>query len=290
MPSARGRLGARGEEIARQHLVSKGYEVLATNFRSQWGEVDIVARDGGCLVFVEVRTRRSVDKFGTPQESITAQKRERLVATAETYLQALPAPPEDWRIDLISVRLDRPVEAGQVEHIQDAISSTEGVRRVLEKGRSRVEINTVRLQNWAYVKMGWAVLGVAFITMTAGCEPAGEIVMTNELDEPVIAITRQIDVGQWARTEYEWTRINPGETKVVAGGVTDPEHIRAETLSGEIVCSWVKEEHNGFPREVHAVVNETCPKDPVPTPPPEKTERNRDSFVKTPRQAGARQG
>ena len=121
MPSNRGRLGARGEGIARQHLASRGYEILATNFRCQWGEVDIVARDGGCLVFVEVRTRRSADKFGTPQESITARKRERLVATAETYLQDLPAPPQDWRIDLVSVRLDRPPEAGQVEHIQDAV-------------------------------------------------------------------------------------------------------------------------------------------------------------------------
>ena len=107
--------------MARQYLVSKGYEVLATNFRCQWGEVDIVARDGGCLVFVEVRTRGSAEKFGTPQESITAKKRERLIATAETYLQDLPAPPEDWRIDLVSVRLDRPVEADRVEHIQDAV-------------------------------------------------------------------------------------------------------------------------------------------------------------------------
>ena len=121
MPSPKGRLGARGEEIARQHLVAKGYKVLATNFRSQWGEVDIVAHDGGCLVFVEVRTRQSVDKFGTPQESITAQKRDRLIATAETYLQDLPSPPQDWRIDLVSVRLDRPVEAGRVDHVQNAV-------------------------------------------------------------------------------------------------------------------------------------------------------------------------
>lgn len=80
-----------------------------------------MVRDGGCLVFVEVRTRRSVDKFGTPQESITAQKQVRLISTAETYLQDLPSLPEDWRIDLVSVRLDMPVDAGQVEHIQNAV-------------------------------------------------------------------------------------------------------------------------------------------------------------------------
>jgi len=121
MPSARSRLGARGEEMARQHLVSRGYEVLATNFRCQWGEVDIVARDGDCLVFVEVRTRRSADKFGTPQESIAARKRQRLIATAETYLQDLAALPYDWRIDLVSVRLDRPEATGRLERIRDAM-------------------------------------------------------------------------------------------------------------------------------------------------------------------------
>ena len=72
MPRATGRrsLGQRGEALAADYLRRMGYQVLATNFRCQWGEVDIVAMDGSTLVFVEVRTRRGAS-FGTPQESLT---------------------------------------------------------------------------------------------------------------------------------------------------------------------------------------------------------------------------
>lgn len=59
---------------------------METNYRCRWGEVDIVAMDGDELVFVEVRTR-SGGQFGTPEESITPSKRQRLVATAQYYLQ-----------------------------------------------------------------------------------------------------------------------------------------------------------------------------------------------------------
>ena len=95
MPTPRTRLGTRGEKIAGLHLQAQGYEILATNFRCQWGEVDIVARDGACLVFVEVRTRRNTTSFGTPEESLSKKKRDRLVATAETYIQdCCDSPPE----------------------------------------------------------------------------------------------------------------------------------------------------------------------------------------------------
>ena len=102
MPTARSRVGDRGEGIARAYLKSKGYELVTTNFHCRWGEVDIIARDGQYLVFVEVRTRRRPGWYGEPEESISNRKRERLIATAETYLQTCSAPPEDWRIDLIT--------------------------------------------------------------------------------------------------------------------------------------------------------------------------------------------
>ena len=95
-------MGDRGEGIARAYLKSKGYELVTTNFHCRWGEVDIIARDGQYLVFVEVRTRRRPGWYGEPEESISNRKRERLIATAETYLQTCSAPPEDWRIDLIT--------------------------------------------------------------------------------------------------------------------------------------------------------------------------------------------
>ena len=72
MPTARSRLGALGEGVAGEYLEAKGYEIVATNYRCQWGEVDIIARDGDCLAFVEVRTRRS-QEFGAPEESLSSQ-------------------------------------------------------------------------------------------------------------------------------------------------------------------------------------------------------------------------
>lgn len=122
MPTPRTRLGTRGEKIAGLHLQAQGYEILATNFRCQWGEVDIVARDGACLVFVEVRTRRNTTSFGTPEESLSKKKRDRLVATAETYIQdCCDSPPEGWRIDLVTVRLDRLTNTSRLNQIENAV-------------------------------------------------------------------------------------------------------------------------------------------------------------------------
>ncbi len=121
MSTARSRLGARGERAARAYLEGRGYEIVATNFRCPRGEVDIIARDGVCLVFVEVRTRRSPGQYGAPEESLSKGKRDRLVATAETYIQSSPSLPEQWRIDLVAVRLDSRGAIGQVEHIENAI-------------------------------------------------------------------------------------------------------------------------------------------------------------------------
>ena len=114
-------MGARGEGIAREYLEARGYEIVATNFRCQWGEVDIIARDRDFLVFVEVRTRRSTDSYGTPEESLSKQKRDKLIATAETYIQSCPTTVEDWRIDLVAIRLDGRVTNGQVQHIVNAV-------------------------------------------------------------------------------------------------------------------------------------------------------------------------
>jgi putative endonuclease len=112
--TARGVTGARGEEVAAQHLITCGCEIVVRNWRPPRGsrvrgEIDIVARQGARLLFVEVRTRRS-DEYGEPEESITAHKYAALVAAAEAYLtyelDAAARDECDWRIDLIAVRLD----------------------------------------------------------------------------------------------------------------------------------------------------------------------------------------
>jgi len=95
------RLGQCGELLALDALRERGYRVLAHNWRCPAGEIDLVARHDDTLVIVEVRTRRG-QSYGTPEESITAAKRAKLMELGETYVQehAWEGP---WRIDVVAV-------------------------------------------------------------------------------------------------------------------------------------------------------------------------------------------
>ncbi len=104
---ARKNLGESGERVAALLLEARGYRILARNFRTRAGELDLVAEDADGLAFVEVRTRRG-ESCGSPEESLTARKRTRLVALAFEFLQAHPQYADcAWRIDLVAIQLDR---------------------------------------------------------------------------------------------------------------------------------------------------------------------------------------
>ncbi len=124
MSSPRRDLGAFGERLAAAHLEAKGYRIIERNFRCGEGEIDIVAEDSDCLVFVEVRTRRG-DALGGPAESVTAAKQRRLLALAEAYTQAHDDLPSQQRIDVITVALAPDGRVLAVEHIEDAIADRE---------------------------------------------------------------------------------------------------------------------------------------------------------------------
>ena len=116
----RTRLGALGERLAAAHLESKGYRLIDRNWRCPEGEVDLVVERDGCLVFVEVRTRRGT-AHGSPEESVTGVKAARLLAVAEAYAQAHPEAPEDRRIDLVAVELSPEGRLLRVDHIEAAV-------------------------------------------------------------------------------------------------------------------------------------------------------------------------
>ncbi len=120
MTTHRIRLGKWGEGVASRFLQEKGYVLLATNYRCRWGEVDIVAQEGEELVFVEVRTRRGVE-FGTPEESVTAAKARKLIATAQEFLQEHDQVNAGWRIDLIAIRLDGDRRVQDITHLRHAV-------------------------------------------------------------------------------------------------------------------------------------------------------------------------
>ncbi len=116
----RGGLGRHGEELAAQFLATRGYEILERNWRCAAGELDLVARDGPCLAFVEVRTRRG-QQLGSPEESITLAKQARLITLAETYLQDhdWPGP---WRIDVVAVEMDTRGRLQRLDHYENAVT------------------------------------------------------------------------------------------------------------------------------------------------------------------------
>jgi putative endonuclease len=112
--------GNLGEKLARDFLAKRGYQTLETNYRCKEGEVDIIARDGDCLVFIEVRTKSS-RQFGTPEESITATKKERLKAIAGRYQETHIDLPSSWRIDVVAIELDRSGKPRRIELIENAV-------------------------------------------------------------------------------------------------------------------------------------------------------------------------
>ena len=95
-------LGRRGEDLACAELEKRGYVIADRRFRTRCGELDIVARDGGVLVFVEVRAR-SGSNFGTPFESVTWKKRQRLSQMAAAYLCHRRLTGVACRFDVVSI-------------------------------------------------------------------------------------------------------------------------------------------------------------------------------------------
>ena len=108
-------IGKSGEQIAAQYLADKGYQVIEQNYHAAYGEIDLIALDEGTVVFVEVKTRTS-ETFGLPEESITPTKMARLQNTALMWMQAHPDAPDDWRIDVIALQVDRQSNSVDLEH------------------------------------------------------------------------------------------------------------------------------------------------------------------------------
>ncbi|MCS7061694.1 MAG: YraN family protein [Anaerolineae bacterium] len=116
----RTQVGAWGEAIAARYLAERGYTVRDRNWRAGHGELDIVAECADVLIFVEVRVRRS-DQFGTPEESLTARKRAKLIETAQAYLQAHELFDRHWQIDVIAIEMDHRNAVKRLEHYKCAV-------------------------------------------------------------------------------------------------------------------------------------------------------------------------
>lgn len=109
-------LGKEGEALALRFIKKKGFRVLEKNYRTVFGEIDIIAKDGDTLVFIEVKTRKN-KIFGHPYEAVNPAKREKIKKVALCFLKKLkkelPA-----RFDVLSISVEHGYET--VEHIKDA--------------------------------------------------------------------------------------------------------------------------------------------------------------------------
>ena len=116
----RSEIGTLGERVACDFLAENGYEILEKNYRCPEGEIDIIARHKDSLVFIEVRTKGS-RQFGSPEESITPAKMERLRTVAAHYGQTHSNLPSSWRIDVVAIELGKREQVSRIELIENAV-------------------------------------------------------------------------------------------------------------------------------------------------------------------------
>jgi len=109
-------IGGQGEADARAYLVGEGIKVLEMNYRRPTGEIDIIAKQGKTLLFVEVKRRSSL-RFGRPSEAVNRQKQQHILRTAQLYLQEKDMRDVPVRFDVIEVL------PGEIRHIENAFDA-----------------------------------------------------------------------------------------------------------------------------------------------------------------------
>ena len=115
-------LGRAGEDLALAHLRRLGYELVARNHRTRWGEIDLVVYDGRTLVFVEVKTRRATGSGRGPWEALHERKRTQVRRMAAAYLADVQDRPRasDLRFDAIGVVIDPRGRLERLDHLEAA--------------------------------------------------------------------------------------------------------------------------------------------------------------------------
>jgi putative endonuclease len=120
MSSAHLQCGESGENLAVRALEREGYAIVARRYRVRAGEIDIIARDGACLVFVEVKARHSA-RYGGPAAAVTPRKRRKIIAVARDFLARHRVAAIACRFDVVTVLFDGQVP--RVEIIRNAFDA-----------------------------------------------------------------------------------------------------------------------------------------------------------------------
>jgi putative endonuclease len=120
LSTAKSRLGRRAEILAAGELGRRGYRIVGSNYHCRYGEIDLIAKDGETLVFVEVRSKTSTG-HGLPSETVDAVKQKKLIMTARCYLTEKDLRDLSCRFDVVEVIFQD--EKPKIEVIQNAFTS-----------------------------------------------------------------------------------------------------------------------------------------------------------------------
>lgn len=123
MLNSRQRLGKTGEATVAKYLKKKGYSILIKNYRCKLGEIDIIAKDGLYLVFIEVKTRSGLS-YGSPAAAVNMRKQGQISRAAQCYLAEQKLFDSPARFDVISLLIDG-TDLNQIEHINNAFDLCE---------------------------------------------------------------------------------------------------------------------------------------------------------------------
>jgi putative endonuclease len=126
--SVRQQLGALGERLAAERLIRDGYWILEHNFRSRYGEIDIIAEHEQDIVFIEVKTRRGM-AYGLPEEAVNRHKLRRMMRAINYYLSTHEHPYSErsWRIDVVAIQLSLSGRLEEIRIYQHAVSDVENI-------------------------------------------------------------------------------------------------------------------------------------------------------------------
>ena len=115
-------IGRRGEAIAKRYLEGRGYMILEQNYRTKRAEIDLIARQDGVLIFVEVRTKHH-EQFGSPEDTLNYKKRMKMLRNALAYV-ARARHRGAWRIDAVCVVLAQGQKAERIAHYENIVAGT----------------------------------------------------------------------------------------------------------------------------------------------------------------------
>ena len=115
-------LGEMGEDLAEKYLIENGYKIIQRNYRNTFGEIDIIAKKQGVLVFVEVKTRNSIHANNfLPEQSVNFHKQMKLRKLCEMFNVEHHNENQEWQIDVISILIDKSTQKATINHIENAV-------------------------------------------------------------------------------------------------------------------------------------------------------------------------